>query len=520
MSDWPYPNPIHLSLVGIHATHDAGYTVDRRAGTEEYLFDFFDTPVVLQDGRERRSFAGNVFILYTPGQPQYFRAEAPLTHTWFQASGDGIAECIEQYRIPVNQAIEMPPPEFLASLLKEAHRHTVRKQRNGEDAVAETIRSLFRRLARSLYPSEVAELSPYQKQVLAELHAVRAQVYRDLRRRWSVDDMAALANMSAQRFAVAYRSCFGTSPIDDLIDVRLRHAEMLLRHLPLTVVDAAQYFGFNTGSNFHVLFRERMGRSPRGLAKSGDKSSERLITPSLHDEDLLEVSEAARRVNLLYIQPAGYWSFDRFDDHSVGDDLGKHPRAPFHNTVAPTPGRCGGTALLLDGNSYAVVPDTVVDTAQSYTVSAWLRPDRWGRMTAISLGNFHHGAFYLQFIDSEGGFKFAVTVSERDPFAIYAPSITLSETGVWHHVVGVHDRPAREIRLYVDGKPAGRSRFETPWRADGPVYFGCCQVMDTFMDHWAGGIDDVRLYDRTLCDSEIAVLHSGDCAGRAGKESR
>src|SRR5579859_3242662 len=103
MNEMPYPNPIQLSLIGINAVHDSGYTVNRRTGSKEYLFEFFDSPVTIQDERECRLYPGNVFILYAPGQRQYFRAEGPLTHTWFQVAGDGLAHCIEQYRIPVNQ---------------------------------------------------------------------------------------------------------------------------------------------------------------------------------------------------------------------------------------------------------------------------------------------------------------------------------------------------------------------------------------------------------------------------------
>lgn len=504
MSEKPYPDPIRLSLVGVNAEHDSGYTVDRRTGSDEYLFEFFDSPVVLQDGQERRAYPGNVFILYAPGQPQYFRAEGPLTHTWFQVSGEGVAECIEHYRIPVNKATEIAHPDFLTPLLKEALRFTVRRQRHWEDAITEALRTLFRRLARVLYETDPVELTPYQKQILATLYGVRAQVYKDLKRKWTVEDMAALASMSAQRFAVTYRSSFGTGPIDDLIDVRLRHTAALLRYLPITVVEAAQHFGFNTGSNFHVLFRERMGHSPRELVRTSERAAMGTIDPY----NLLGSSEAARRVNLLYINPIGHWSFDQIDA-PVTDDLGKHPQAILQNNVTRIAGRHEGYALHFD-NGHAVIPETVIDTAQSYTVCAWLTYKYIARMTAISIGNSHHGAFYLQYIPAEGGFKFAVTVSERDPLAIFVVSDTPTDPGRWHHVVGVHDRDKQEILLYVDAKLAGKTEYKTPWRADGSTYLGCCQVMDTNVDHWFGAIDDVRMYDRALSPAEIELLHRGE----------
>jgi len=506
MTAAPYPNPIHISLIGINATHESGYTVDRRIGSGEYLFEFFDSPVLLQDENGRRSYDGNVFILYSPGHRQYFRADGALTHTWFQISGSGVEQCLDKYQIPVNRAIETSRPDFLTPLLEEARRQMVRKHRYFEDAVTEVGRSLLRHLARTLYQSDQVELSPYQKHMLATLHSVRAQVYKDLQRRWTVDDMAALANMSAPRFAVAYSSHFGIGPIDDLIDVRLRHAEVLLRHLSISVLDAALLSGFNTASNFHVRFRERMGRSPTGLRRGHERAAASTLDP----ERLFELSPEAQRVSLLYLNPVGYWSFDRIGA-TVADELGKHPPAVLHVNATHAPGCNGGHALRLDGASHAVIPEAVVDTSRSYTVTSWLLHDKFSRMTAISIGNVHHGAFYLQYIPAEGGFKFAVTPSAREPMAIFVVASEPSEHGRWYHVAGVHDRSKQEIRLYVDGALIGTTPYKTAWRTDGETYLGCSLVTDRFTDYWTGMMDDVRIYDRALSGEEMQMLYQNGC---------
>jgi len=497
-----YPNPIVLSLLGINATHEQGYTVDRKTGSDDYVFEYFDSPVFLQDDTKRQAHKGSVFILYTPGQPQYFRADAPLKHTWFQMSGEGVAECIDRYNIPVNQAVPVDHPDFLTPLLEEAQRLLVRKQQFWEDALTEIGRSLFRNLGRTLYHKNSTELSPFQKDLLATLHKVRAQVYKDLKRRGTVDDMANLANMSPARFAIAYRSNFGTGPIDDLIDFRLRHAEILLRYLPISIVDAAQHSGFNTASNFHVLFRERTGKSPRDLRKMNGRSMN-FITDT---ENPFQGWEAAQKINLLYIRPVGYWSFDLADDVVI-DDLRKHPKAQLVNNVTFAPGRLTGQALHFDGTGYATIPEAIVDTSHSYTVCAWLLYDQAGRMTAVSIGNAHHGAFYLQYITLDGGFKFAVTRSDKDAMGIYVVSSEPTVDGQWYHVTGVHDAERHEIRLYLNGRLQGITSYKTPWRADGSTYFGSCHVMDTMIDRWYGSIDDIRLYDTTLSEAEIETLY-------------
>ena len=502
---------IEIRLLGIDAQNVSGYTVDRPHGTEDYLLEFFDTSVDLIDVDGRRRFDGGVLILYGPGQRQYFRAHGPLRHTWVQLSGPGVEECILRYSIPVGRAIEIGRPDYLNALLDEARGQMVHRQGpsrlhgHWEDAVTEACRTLFRKLARTLYQPAVTEPSPYEKQQIALLHRVRSQVFKNLRRRWTVDDMASLASMSAPRFAVAYSSYFGTSPIDDLIDVRLRHAELLMRALPIPVSDAARLSGFNSASNFHVRYRERTGLSP--------KRQHRLEAPMRPDvadaETLADYSEATRQLELLYVRPIAHWTFDE-GEGGIVDNLRRHPVAAVTGNVERVPGFRDGLALHFTGDSYAAVPEAVVDTGGSYTVSAWVSADRPNRMTAVSIGSDHHGAFYLQYIPLEGGFKFATTVSERDPSARFVIGQVEVEDGRWYHLTGVHDKEAHEIRIYVDGALKGKRPFNSAWTAEGVTYFGACRLLDTIIDQWIGRIDGVRLYDSALTDAEIARIYRLD----------
>ena len=43
-----------------------------------------------------------------------------------------------------------------------------------------------------------------------------------------------------------------------------------------------------------------------------------------------------------------------------------------------------------------------------------------GEMTAVSSGNHHHGAFYLQYISDSGGFQFAASRSPKDHYSTCA----------------------------------------------------------------------------------------------------
>src|ERR1035438_7995234 len=108
-----YPNDIELSLIGVNYVHAPGHVVDRKDGTRGYLLEYFQSPVILQDAHGRKSYDAGVFILYAPGQPQYFHAEGSLRHSWAQIAGEGVSDCLERYKIPVSRAIALEQSDFL-----------------------------------------------------------------------------------------------------------------------------------------------------------------------------------------------------------------------------------------------------------------------------------------------------------------------------------------------------------------------------------------------------------------------
>jgi AraC-like DNA-binding protein len=84
--------------------------------------------------------------------------------------------------------------------------------------------------------------------------------------------MAALARFGESRFAVLYRQCFGISPIEDLIQARLRHAQRLLTNRHTTVAEAAEKSGFRNVPHFSRLFSRRVGSSPSEYQRSSKRS--------------------------------------------------------------------------------------------------------------------------------------------------------------------------------------------------------------------------------------------------------
>jgi hypothetical protein len=65
---------------------------------------------------------------------------------------------------------------------------------------------------------------------------------------------------------------------------------------------------------------------------------------------------------------------------------------------------------------------------------------------------------------------------------------------------------ARRLRLYVNGALAGQATG-TIWNAGGPFMIGAAKSGGQVSNHFPGGVDHVRAYDRALSDFEVRELH-------------
>jgi len=79
----------------------------------------------------------------------------------------------------------------------------------------------------------------------------------------TLEDLASLTHMSISYYRKTFRRLLGISPIDCLLDYRLRRAAGLLSETSLSIGEIAAKTGFNDPNYFSRLFTARKGLSPR-----------------------------------------------------------------------------------------------------------------------------------------------------------------------------------------------------------------------------------------------------------------
>ncbi|MHC0430918.1 LamG-like jellyroll fold domain-containing protein [Streptomyces sp. O3] len=172
-----------------------------------------------------------------------------------------------------------------------------------------------------------------------------------------------------------------------------------------------------------------------------------------------------------------------------------------------------GAALSLDGTSgYAATDRPVLNTARSYTVSAWAKlPTEpvTGNRTVVSQSGTYYSPFYLSYEAGENAWSLRTSLEDVEKGNIREQRIVARQParpGEWAHLVAVYDAPAQQIRLYVNGILQGTDTARKTWEANGPVQVGRVIWTGKYVDYFPGTIDEVRLFERPVSDEEALQM--------------
>jgi hypothetical protein len=202
-------------------------------------------------------------------------------------------------------------------------------------------------------------------------------------------------------------------------------------------------------------------------------------------------------------------------DGNANDVSGHERHGTIHKTVTPAADRFGNENGAYKFDGYIQVSDmrSFQFRNQSVTFSVWVVPSSSSSIyrTIAVMGSganpmirltIHRNAF-------DGG-KMAMSVygSSKKIANSIEKAATLRDKG-WLHVVGIADYEMREIRLYINGilqeTTKGLGDVDV---SNGRFRIGYDNFSHELAGYWKGLIDDVRVYERAISDSEIQALYS------------
>lgn len=204
------------------------------------------------------------------------------------------------------------------------------------------------------------------------------------------------------------------------------------------------------------------------------------------------------------------------DDEAAATETQGRADAPsltLHGGATGGADGVAGRSLTLNGtDGYAAADGPVLNTARSYTVSAWARlPEAGvtGNRTVLSQSGTYYSPFYLSYEAAEKTWSLRTSQADVQAGNITEQRVVAKQParpGEWAHLVAVHDATAQQIRLYVNGQLQGVDTAPKTWEAQGAVQVGRAVWTGKYVDYFAGGVDEVRLFDRPVADDEVRQM--------------
>ncbi len=163
-------------------------------------------------------------------------------------------------------------------------------------------------------------------------------------------------------------------------------------------------------------------------------------------------------------------------------------------------------ALNFDGsNDYINVPSPV---SNDFTIEYWVKTTQTAPGGQWYAGNGIVDA-EVAGVNNDFGTSLA---TNKIAFGIGAPDVTISSTtainnGAWHHVAATWVRSSGAMKLYIDGNLEATGTSGTSARTASQINMGRLQ---TGSNYFNGDLDEVRIWNRALCQSEIQNNKNGE----------
>jgi hypothetical protein len=207
----------------------------------------------------------------------------------------------------------------------------------------------------------------------------------------------------------------------------------------------------------------------------------------------------------------GYWALDEGQGTIAGDMSGHGNSGSLIGGSSWVTGKRGKAVEFSATSKYIQIANNpILQIPSQITLAAWVRRttgiDSWKHVlcktdaTSSEYWLGYNSSNWPSIMINPGD------ADDSDRYYHYGVSTAVVDSN-WHHLVGTHD--GTYVRMYLDGV-----LISTPESRPGAFYTGtgtlgigrCIDKFGTYQS--AGDIDEVRVYNRALSDSEVANLYS------------
>lgn len=244
----------------------AGFTISRPHGREDYTFLHFMRSVEISVGGKRITARPGACIFYAPGTPQWFKSENDMIHNWVHLD-PSLRSILAHYAIPEDELLYPHSTAFISDIFRSAEAEYFSDDCFKAEMLEAYMQEFLIRFSRAIREEPYAPSVGRRER--EKMQALRQTILSSPENKWTVPEMAALASLSPSRFHAVYKAVFGTSPMRDVIEARIRYAQsLLLSDGSASVAWIAETLGYADQYHFIRQFKTVTGETPGAYRKS------------------------------------------------------------------------------------------------------------------------------------------------------------------------------------------------------------------------------------------------------------
>ena len=255
-----------LHNVGYDHQHDSDFLIDRPEGSGDNLLLILKSDAIFTLNGIDVFVPAKSFFLYPVGMPQNYRCvpQHTFANDWMHFLFENDEEAAFLSRdIPYATAISLDHTEFYSYCIKMIADENSANRIFRADSIMHYFWLICNKLSEQVRENSQLERGSSYEMLLT----VRNQMYANPFWEWSIDWASHQTRMSRSAFQHNYKTQFGITFIQDLIQSRIDYAKMLLRTTDMSVHDISFQCGYRNYEHFARQFKAQCGTSPGEFRK-------------------------------------------------------------------------------------------------------------------------------------------------------------------------------------------------------------------------------------------------------------
>lgn len=255
-----------IYYVGYGAAHPGDFLYDFPEGHDFWLLILTHTPAEIWVQGSVKEYPAHCAVLFRPGQKIWYRAcVEQFVNDWVRFDTD--ESYLTETTLPLGLPLPLIDPGYFSRLFQLLATEHFFQYDYRELSIDYLLRLMFHKL---LEAARETDRQPDEHQLLE----LRKRIHNNPGFAWSVPVMAESVHLSPSYLQALYKSAFGVSCMEDVIQSRVRLAKERLIYGSQRIADIATLCGYRNVEHFSRQFRQIAGCTPRAFRSSAGAAAE------------------------------------------------------------------------------------------------------------------------------------------------------------------------------------------------------------------------------------------------------